>query len=299
MQCSLRLHKRFTTPYIASVPVVCVGNITMGGAGKTPVAIALAEYFTARGYAVHFLSRGYGRQTKGMLRVDNRYHHATDVGDEPLLLSQYAPVWVCTDRVMAAKAAIADGATLLLMDDGLQNFSLHKDLSFLVIDGHYGLGNQCLFPAGPLREPLPKAAKRVNAAILINEDHTHITSLLTPYLSVLRCAIVQNISKPLYDKKLVAFAGIGYPDKFFTMLTSAGLNLIETVAFPDHYPYTTEDINTLFAKASANNALLVTTEKDAMRFPAAFLPQLHVITITIKWDDTSRLDACINAALPG
>lgn len=290
------VHQRSVTPYRAPVPVICVGNITMGGAGKTPVAIVLAEICREYGHQVHFLSRGYGRKDGGLVQVDPAIHTAAEVGDEPLLLSRHGTVWVCSDRIAAVHAAAEAGASIVIMDDGMQNPSLIKDMTFLVVDGSYGFGNHLLFPAGPLREGLTSARKRINAALILGEDKTGIMPLLSPHFPVIRGTIVPELEH-LKGHPVIAFAGIGNPQKFFDMLKAGGVTLVESLAFPDHYPYTAEDGETLLKKAAASNALLVTTEKDAVRFSADMQSMLHVITIDIHWENEQALISCMYGLL--
>jgi tetraacyldisaccharide 4'-kinase len=285
------------TPYKASIPVLCIGNITMGGAGKTPVAIALAKILKAKGYKVHFLSRGYGKTLPGCVKVDAAVHSAAEVGDEPLLLSLHGTVWASADRVEAVKTAIEAGADIAIMDDGLQNPSLVKDGAFLVIDGSYGFGNNRLFPSGPLREELSSAVRKVQAAIVIGEDQTGVKGLLYGKLPVIAGKVMPHIADELRNNNILAFAGLGNPGKFFDMLRAEGLEVVETVAFPDHYPYTAKDIARLQQRAAAHNAILVTTEKDAARLPPALRQALHVVTIDIHWEDKQALMSCIYGIL--
>ena len=287
------LRKIRATPYKSAIPVICVGNMTMGGAGKTPVAISLARLLQEQGKHVHFLSRGYGRTLSGLMRVDPDSHSTADVGDEPLLLSRTAPTWVCADRVMAVKAAIAAGADIVIMDDGLQNPSLIQDTSLLVIDGTYGLGNQRLFPAGPLREHLHSALPHISAVVVLGEDKAAVSELIPAGIPVIHGTITPQISDRLRHETLVAFAGIAHPEKFFSMLEKHGLPLTEMLAFPDHYPYTAQDYRNLTEKAALHHARLVTTEKDAVRFPIELRHHLTIIPIDITWDNPQELSSCL------
>jgi len=281
------------TPYKAAIPVICVGNITMGGAGKTPVVVSLAMMLQEAGHSVHIISRGYGRTRRDLLRVDPAQHQAADVGDEPLLLSRIAPVWVAADRRLSVAAAIEAGAEVVIMDDGLQNPSLVKDLSLLVIDGNYGLGNGRLFPAGPLREPLTAAMKRVSAVMMIGEDKQGIAV----DVPVLNGTVVPDLTA-ITGKRIVPFAGIGHPQKFFTMLKDHGIEIAEQVAFPDHYPYKAEDMLRLQHLASKHNAELVTTEKDAMRLPVDVRKQVLTVPITIEWQQKQALLSWLTGLFP-
>jgi len=271
----------------APVPVICCGNVTVGGAGKTTLALDLGQRLIARGRTVHFLLRGYGGRKRGPHRVAVG-DTADEVGDEALLLTAVAPTWIGGDRATSARAAVAAGAQVLVMDDGLQNPTLHKDLSLLVVDGASGFGNGRILPAGPLREPIAVAAARCQAAVLIGPEVK-----LPPSLPVLRASLVPGPEAVnLAGKAVLAFAGIAMPDKFFAMLRGAGINLADAVPFPDHYPYTEKDILRLM-RAARNVALLVTTPKDAVRLPPAMRSNVQVVGVTLAWTDPSALEALL------
>ncbi len=260
-----RINRKTTTTYNVDVPVICIGNVVAGGAGKTPVAIAVARFLIQQGWVVHFLSRGYGGSQKGPVRVVQDVHQASEVGDEPLLLAAVAPTWVSKDRHTGALAAIEGGADIIIMDDGFQNTSLYKDLSFLVIDAGFGLGNRRILPAGPLREPVDAALARSDAVIVIGE-HPGFAFLKGLSIPVYGAKIVPHaLQKELVGEKVIAFAGIGRPEKFFQSLVDAGAEVIEALEFPDHYTFSQDDIMRLVEKAALHNAALVTTRKDYVR----------------------------------
>jgi tetraacyldisaccharide 4'-kinase len=289
---------RFITPQKINIPVICIGNLVLGGAGKTPTALALATWLLERGYNIHFLTRGYGGTEPGPLCVNLNHHKANQVGDEALLLAKTAPTWVCKDRVLGAKAAHAAGAQLLIMDDGFQNPSLYKDLSLVVIDGQQGLGNQHVFPAGPLREPLIMGLKRAQAVVIIGKDE-HNCAALAPQLPILFSVMTpapESISL-IRKKPLIAFAGLGYPEKFFRFLRQNDAHLIETYEFPDHYFYNEKELQPLITKAQAKNALLITTEKDMVRVPNTLQSQIKVFKITIKFKSESSLEHLLKPIL--
>lgn len=282
-----RLRFAYAKPWRAPVPVVCVGNLVMGGAGKTPVALDLARRLDG----VHILTRGYGGTEKGPLRVDPAVHTAVQVGDEALLLAEAAPTWVGGDRVASAKTAVAAGAKVLLMDDGFQNPGLTKDLSLLVVDGAYGFGNGRVFPAGPLREAPARGLARAGAVVLIGGN---ATGLDFGGLPVLKARLVPGPeAADLMGKPLVAFAGLGRPEKFFATLEGLGCNLAAERAFPDHHPYTEADLESL----AATGLTLVTTAKDRVRLPPAFRDRVAVLTVTLAWEDEATLTGTL-AALP-
>jgi tetraacyldisaccharide 4'-kinase len=272
----------------APVPVVCCGNVTVGGAGKTTLVLDLAQRLSGRG--IHILLRGYGGASRGAHRV------APDdpvslVGDEALLLAQVAPTWTGADRAASARAAIAAGANILLMDDGLQNPTLRKTGSLLVIDGRTGFGNGRVLPAGPLREPVASAAARCHAAVLIGPDTTLATGRLPPTLPVLQADLVQDPSiAALAGRRVLAFAGIALPEKFFEPLRQAGADLVAARPFPDHHPYTSRELDQLLHDASHQQAIPVTTPKDAVRLPPSIRAQVTVIGVGLEWREPGQID---------
>jgi tetraacyldisaccharide 4'-kinase len=276
----------------APVPVICCGNVTVGGAGKTTVVLDLARRLTERGCAVHVLLRGYGGRSRGTRRV-MAGDSAEDVGDEALLLAAVAPTWTGADRAASARAAVAAGARVLLMDDGLQNPTLRKDVSLLIVDGATGFGNGRVLPAGPLREPVAAGAARCQVAVLIGPEIP-----LPPGLPVLRASLVQGPEMAgLVGKRVLAFAGIAYPDKFFAPLAAAGVDLVSRRAFPDHHPYTARELADLLAEADRLGATPVTTPKDAVRLPEAVRHRVQVVGVGLKWDDEAALTALLDAAV--
>ncbi len=280
----------------APVPVVCCGNAGVGGAGKTTLALDLAQRLGARGLAVHCLTRGYGgRAGAGVLHVDPTVHDAATVGDEALLLAAAAPCWVAADRAAGARAALAAGAQLLLMDDGLQNPGLVQDWPLLVIDGAVGFGNGRLLPAGPLREPVAAAAGRAAAAIVIGVDRVRVRRNLPPALPVLEARLEMDVAAGhLRGRRLLAFAGIARPAKFFDGLEAAGLTLVGRRSFPDHHRFRPGALARLLREAERLGATLVTTPKDAVRLPAELRPQTEVIGVGLRWTDAPALDALLD-----
>ena len=283
-----------------SVPVVCVGNLVAGGAGKTPVALAVAARLAVAGRVVHFLSRGYGGREHGPLRVDPARHTAYDVGDEALLLAAAAPTWVARDRPAGARAAAEAGAEVVVMDDGHQNPTLYKDICLVVIDGTYGVGNGRVIPAGPLREPVRAGLERADAVVLIGD---------TPSARVEKIARIgggpllwaQIVPAPesycLANQRVVAFAGIARPDRFFDTLRNIGCRFISAHAFPDHYVYQADEIMALVEEASAADARLITTEKDLVRLPPEARPMTEVLAVSLKFRDANALDRVLARAL--
>jgi tetraacyldisaccharide 4'-kinase len=283
--------------YRAPVPVVVAGGVTLGGAGKTPLALALAELLAAR--SPHFLSRGYGGSEAGPLRVDPSRHGAKDVGDEPLLLAARAPTWIARDRVAGAKAAAAAGAGLVILDDGFQNPFLAKDLAFLAIDGESGLGNGRVFPAGPLREPFATALRRAQAVVLIGEDRAGIAGLIADRCPILPARLVAADPAAVAGKPAYAFAGIGRPEKFFASLEGAGAVIAGRRSFPDHHPFSESEIAEVLAAAAALNATPITTAKDRLRLPAAVRDQVKVFEVILAFDNPAAVDAVLGPSLRG
>ena len=292
------LRQALVRPTDCGLPVVCVGNLVAGGAGKTPVAIALARRLDAAGRAVHVLTRGYGGRAVGPLRVDPACHGAAAVGDEALLLAAAAPTWLARDRAAGARAAARDGAQVVVMDDGFQNPSLRKDLSLLVVDGGYGFGNGRVMPAGPLREATGRGLARADAVILLETDRTGVAQRIGTRLPLLQARLVAAPDAPdLAGRRVFAFAGIGRPGKFFATLRDLGAKLAGTRSFPDHHRYQPAEVDDLRNHARALDALPVTTEKDRLRLPGSLADNIAVLPVEVAWQDPETLDRLL-ARLP-
>jgi len=254
----------------AGVPVICLGNFTVGGGGKTPAALAVGRLLLAAHERLFFLSRGYGGRLAGPVRVDPAVHAAAEVGDEPLLLARLAPTIVARDRVAGAEAARRGGASLIVMDDGFQNPALIKDLAILLVDGRRGIGNGQTIPAGPLRAPLGTQLAHAQAIVIVGPSDG--ATALTERARGHNVAIFHGRLEPdratvaaLSGRKVLAFAGIGDPEKFFTTLAEAGVAVAERASFADHHRYTAAEARALIARADAKNLMLLTTEKDLAR----------------------------------
>jgi tetraacyldisaccharide 4'-kinase len=287
------------------VPVVCVGNLVAGGAGKTPVVADLAARLGARGIAVVTLSRGHGGTLPGPLAVDPARHGAGDVGDEPLLLALGGTTaWIARDRAAGALAAVAAGAGVVILDDGFQNPALVKQLSLLVVDGTVGFGNGRVMPAGPLREPVADGLARADAVVLMGEDRAGVAALIGARLPLLRARLVPDpaAAAALAGRRVLAFAGIGRPEKFFetcrAVCAAGGGHVAATVPFPDHHPYTGAEIDRILTRAAALGAMPVTTAKDAVRLPPGVRDRVAVLTVRLAWDDPARLDRLLDPHFP-
>ena len=293
-----RLRRRWTVPRRAPLPVICVGNLTVGGAGKTPVALALAERLLARGERPHFVTRGYGGRARGPLRVDPAQHDCALVGDEALLLAAVAPTWVARDRLAGAQAAAGEGAGLVILDDGFQNPRLTPDLGLLVVDGSYGFGNRRLLPAGPLREPVADGLSRASAVVRIGADRAGVDRLLPADLPCIAAELMPAPAAPaLAGRRVMAFAGIARPEKVFTTLSAAGAELVGCEAFADHHRYRRAEIERLLARAAREEALLITTSKDAVRLPADLRARIAILPIALSWPQPAALDRLLDLAL--
>jgi len=285
------------TGWTAPVPVICCGNVTVGGAGKTTLAIDLGRRLLDRGVALHFLTRGYGGSARGTTRVavDAEFE---SVGDEARLLSAVAPTWIGADRASAARAAIAEGAQALVMDDGLQNPSLCKTASILVVDGRTGFGNGRLLPSGPLREPVAKALQRCSAVALIGDDHTGSASAFDRRLPIVRGRLQPGpAASKLAGQKVLAFAGIAYPEKFFATLVEAGAEIVHRVSFADHHVFSSRELDTLLQRADRQHLIAVTTAKDAVRLKPHYHARIHVADTILAWDDPKAIEAVLTTAL--
>lgn len=289
-----RARHAMAAPYRCGVPVLCVGNLVLGGAGKTPLAIDLGARLAARGKTVHFLTRGYGGSERGPLQVNLATHNASHVGDEALLLARHGVTWMSADRAAGAKAAVAAGADVIVMDDGFQNPGLVKDLSLVVIDAGFGLGNGQVFPAGPLREPAGDGLFRAQAVVLIGTGWTP-PSLNVPLLNA-HLEPGPNAAD-LAGTRVFAFAGIGRPEKFYTTLSNIGCDIVGSQSFDDHHPYSQDDMDGILSAARTAGAMPVTTEKDFVRIPEASRDAVTVLTVSLAWADADAPESILNVLL--
>ncbi|HKD23450.1 MAG TPA: tetraacyldisaccharide 4'-kinase [Rhizomicrobium sp.] len=283
-------------PFRARAKVVCVGNLTAGGSGKTPVVSAIARMVQARGLRAMVLSRGYGGRTQGPVLVNPQTHDAADVGDEPLLLAARAPVIVARDRPQGATLADAEGANVIVMDDGYQNFTLAKDLSLIVVDAEKGFGNGRILPAGPLRESILGGLARADAVVLVGDGTPPLPGYSGP---VMRARLVPQAGEALKGRKTIAFAGIGRPEKFFATLRSTGADLAGTFAFADHHMFTAGEIARLREEARSKNAMLVTTEKDFVRLAPAAREGIRAFPVEAVFEEPEVLQSLLDKLASG
>ena len=284
-----------TKAYRATGPVICVGNISTGGVGKTPFSLMLADLLKTQNLAPHFLSRGYGGKLKGPVEVDPAHHSAEECGDEPLLLAGTARTWIARERPAGANAAFDAGADIIIMDDGFQNPSLYKDFSFLLIDVADPFGNGQILPAGPLRERPEDARERADAIIFVVRKKGDVISPKLAAFAGIRpsftawLAADQSPEEVAQIGPVVAFAGIGTPEKFFNTTAASGYDVVSKLPYPDHYNFTNRDIDHLRASAKAQNATLLTTEKDFARLKPELRDDIKTLPVRMMVESSEKL----------
>lgn len=289
---------RQTPTHRAAVPIICIGNINAGGTGKTPMTIALAQRLGELGHTPHIVSRGYGGSLSGPVQVDPSTHGASDVGDESLLLSAFAPTWVAKDRASGVQTAEHAGATVILLDDGFQNPSVHKDLNIVVVDAVKGFGNGRAIPAGPLREPLGAGLARADILTAIGPAHARASFTLDlPTRCQRMNASLDALptGMPWGGLPVLAFAGIGHPEKFFATLKGLGADVVRGEALDDHQPYTDAILKRLETEAKMRGLQMVTTEKDAVRLPEHFRHKVSILPVRLAVEDWGPIDEKIAA----
>ncbi|MDC0073764.1 tetraacyldisaccharide 4'-kinase [Alphaproteobacteria bacterium] len=290
------INSSINKPKKVSVPVICIGNITMGGAGKTPTAIAIGKYLIDQGYRIQFLSRGYGGKYIGPYKV-RKNDNSKNVGDEPLLLSKIAPTWVSKNRFKGAKEIEKLKPDFIIMDDGFQNNSIYKDFSILVIDNEYVFGNGNIFPSGPLREKFKNAINRTDIIVLIvKSEGENIDKIIIKNNIPLYTAIIEPIIKKqtLTNQNVVAFCGIARPDKFYSSLKKIGARIKYKKDYPDHYQYKPDEIMSLVEKAYTMKAILITTKKDWVRLPEEAKKMVYYLDISLNFTNNDSLRDIIN-----
>jgi tetraacyldisaccharide 4'-kinase len=288
------LRGKLAKPQSYSCLTICIGNLNVGGTGKTPTTIALAQHFLKKGLQVHVVSRGYKGKFQGTFLVDPQKHKSDEVGDEPLLMSEFTSVWVSNKRKNGIAAAENAGAQIVLLDDGFQDPSFHKDFSLIVVDGEKGFGNKKCMPAGPLRENIVQGFKRADALVIVGQRIYKFDTFPT------HLKIIHSKLKPIEtgmnwkEGKYLAFAGIADPSKFFKTLRSLGANLIDCVALSDHQNLDGQVLKRLERKANSAHAQLVTTEKDAVRLSNTYRKKVLSLPVRIEFDDKNELENLFN-----
>ena len=290
-------------PAAGGVPVICVGNLTVGGAGKTPMVAALMQRLAGQGIAVHVVSKGHGGVTRGPYRVALERHDFRDVGDEPLMLAALGTVWVSRDRAAGVRAAAAEGAELVLLDDGLQNPHVVKDRTIVMVDAVQGFGNGRVIPAGPLREPVERGLARADLVVLVGSPEARAAAPgRWPALAGMRLLGAElrpvETGLPIAGEPVIAFAGIARPEKFFETLRGMGARLVAARGFPDHHPYRPAVMRRLVAEARRAGAMLVTTEKDAVRLPADLRREVLTVQVRLEPEDWEAIDALVRSVMP-
>lgn len=274
--------------YNSNLPVLCVGNVSVGGSGKTPAVISIVKTLKEEGLVQNpvILTRGYGGSIKEATIVEPETHSFHEIGDEAFLLSQAAKTIICKNRAEGAKLAEKEGGDLIVMDDGLQNPTLHKDMSILMVDSKTGFGNQRLLPAGPLREPINDAFVKSDIIIISGQQELDFHF---PQDKFVTRAVIKNSCVPDISRKYVAFAGLGYPEKFLITLKDLGLDIVHWKGFPDHHVYSRRHIQRLVDIAKKENAQLITTEKDYVRIPTAFLDQIITLPVDMYFEEKEKI----------
>ena len=284
-----KIRSLFSKQKKSNLPIICIGNIVVGGAGKTPVAIKIGKILKLNGYNPHFVSKGYGGIEKNNNLVQS-WHSAKSVGDESLLLSEIAPTWIGIDRNKSFKLASDNNADCIIMDDGFQNPTLQKDFSIIVINGEQGFGNKRVMPSGPLRESITRGISRTNLVIVIGKISNDVKKKIPKNIPIIYASFkIDNHNIILKGQKITAFAGIAYPEKFFNSLKLVKANIVDKISYSDHHIYSENDLLYLAEIANKNKSILVTTKKDMVRIPKGFRSLVKTIDGFIQFDDEKLL----------
>ena len=271
------------------LPIICVGNIVVGGAGKTPVALKIGKMLIESGYSPHFISKGYASLIKTNTPVES-WHSPKSVGDEPLLLSEIAPTWIGIDRNKSISLAAEKGGDCIIMDDGFQNPTIHKDFSIIVINAAQEFGNKRVMPAGPLRESIKRGLSRTNLIVVIGEITEYLKKTIPDHIPVIPAKFnIFNESKIFKGQTITAFAGIAYPEKFFSSLREQGAKVVKEIIYPDHHIYDENDLLYLAETANKNKSILVSTKKDFVRIPKSYRSLINTLEGEIVFEKESLI----------
>jgi len=289
--------KNKKTHKFSNIKIIKIGNVVAGGAGKTPTAIAIAKKLINYNYKVHIITKGYKGSLKDSTLVNSKIHSFKEVGDEALILSKFAPTWIGNNRIQSINMAIKNEAEIVILDDGIQDNSIHGNLNFLVFNGSQGIGNGRIIPAGPMRENLFNALKKSNTALIIDEDKYNLNKTISNHIPVINAKtnVTFQDKNNFKNKNVVAFCGLGYPRKFFQTLEKIGCNILYSEIFPDHHIYTKKTIHNLLNKANSLNSLLITTEKDHVKISKQYKNKIFYFPIEINFLDTKILDNMLSS----
>jgi tetraacyldisaccharide 4'-kinase len=293
INCFIKTTKRFFAKKSDDIynPIICIGNLVAGGAGKTPVAIAIGKILQELKIDFVYLSSGYGRRITGCKLVNPEKHDAKDVGDEPLLLAEIASTFVSSDKQVGANVIRCQGPEkkLIIMDDGLQNPSIAKDFVILIIDGNYGFGNGFLIPAGPLREPIDTGIKKADLVIIIGEDRWQIAKKFCSNKKIIMAEIRPSNPSKFTKQSVVAFCGIGRPEKFFDSLERNNINIVARFFYSDHHQYHQKELEKMINLAKQKNVILITTKKDWVRLDKSYQDKIEFFDIEIEFESDQYL----------
>ena len=285
-----KIRNLISTKKKSPLPIICIGNIVVGGAGKTPVSLKIGKLLTKAGYKPHFIAKGYAGIIKTSTLIQS-WHSPISVGDESILLSKVAPTWIGNNRNNSAKLAKNNGADCLIMDDGFQNPSIQKDFSIVVINTSQAFGNSRVMPAGPLRESVRHGLSRTNLVIVIGNTTEYLKKIIPHHIAIIEAKFaINNENKIFKGRKITAFAGIAYPEKFFNSLNEQGAKIVKEIIYPDHHIYNENDILNLAEIANKTKSILVSTQKDFVRIPKSYRSLINTLEGEIEFEDNNLLE---------
>ena len=284
-----KIRNLVSTKQNTKLPIICVGNIVVGGAGKTPVALKIGKLLIKAGYNPHFISRGYSGTIKSSTLVQS-WHSAKSVGDESILLSEIAPTWIGGDRINSANLAHQNGSDCLILDDGFQNPNIQKDFSIIVINATQEFGNKRVMPSGPLRESIKRGLSRTHLVIVIGNTSEKIKKTIPVNIPIIEAKFQINKENKIFKgQNITAFAGIAYPEKFFQSLEEQGAKIVKKLSYPDHYIYNENDLLSLAEIANKTKSILVSTKKDYIRIPKSYRSLINTLEGEIIFNDEDSL----------